>query len=64
MDVQHEEIGKAVPYPKGFFLSDELGMSPARRAPHLGEHTSSILTTDLGLTAAQVEILTTTGVAR
>ena len=64
VDVQHEEIGKAVPYPKGFFLSDELGMSPARRAPHLGEHTSSILTTDLGLTAAQVEILTTTGVAR
>lgn len=64
VDVEHDEIGKSVPYPKGFYLSDELGMSPARRAPHLGEHTTSILTNDLGLSAEQVEILKTTGVAR
>ncbi|MDA0301172.1 MAG: CaiB/BaiF CoA-transferase family protein [Chloroflexi bacterium] len=64
VDVEHEEIGKSVPYPKGFYLSDELGMSPARRAPHLGEHTSTILTKDLSLSAEQVEILKTTGVAR
>lgn len=64
VDVQHDEIGKAVPYPKGFYLSDELGMRPERRAPHLGEHTSSILTKDLGLSTAQVDILTSTGVAR
>lgn len=64
VDVEHDEIGKSVPYPKGFYLSEELGMSPARRAPHLGEHTTSILTNDLGLSAEQVEILKTTGVAR
>ena len=64
VDVQHDEIGKPVPYPKGFFLSDELNMRPERRAPHLGEHTRSILERDLGLSTDQIEILTTTGVAR
>ena len=64
VDVQHEEIGKAVPYPRGFYLSDELGMRPEQRAPHLGEHTRSILTRDLGIADTQVDILTTTGVAQ
>ena len=41
-----------------------MASAPPRRAPHLGEHTDSILTKDLGLSAAQVEILKTTGVAR
>lgn len=63
-EVDHPEIGKKIPYPRGFYSSDELGMRPERRAPHLGEHTRSVLTVDLGLADAQVDILITTGVAR
>ncbi|MEX2446364.1 MAG: CoA transferase [Dehalococcoidia bacterium] len=64
VQVEHEEVGRAVTYPRGFFVSDELGMRPERRAPHLGEHTRSILTADLGLSDTEVAALTETGVAR
>ncbi len=63
-DVEHEEIGKTVPYPRGFYKSDGLDVSPDGRAPHLGEHTRAVLTKELGIDATQVELLAQTGVVR
>ena len=62
--VEHAEIGKEVLYPRGFFLGDELGQWPERRAPHLGEHTHAVLQTDLGMDATHVDMLASTGVVR
>ena len=63
-DVQHDEIGRAVAYPRGLFVSESLGMRPERRAPHLGEHTRSILNGDLKLSDREVNALIEAGVAR
>ena len=62
--VQHDEIGRSVAYPRGLFVSESLGMRPERRAPHLGEHTRAILTRDLALSDREVDALIETGVAR
>ncbi len=63
-DIEHEEIGKTIPYPRGFYKSDGLDVSPDGRAPNLGEHTRAILTGELGLGAEQVDLLAQTGVVR
>ena len=62
-DVEQPEIGKSLPYPRGFWKSDGLDVSPDGRAPHLGEHTHAILH-ELDYDDAQISALTTTGVAR
>ena len=62
--VEHPEIGRAIPYPRGPFMSDALGIEPRARAPHLGEHTAQVLERDLGLDAARIAALTAAGVAR
>ena len=62
--VQHEEIGKTILYPRGLYSEDDLGATPSRRAPHLGEHTRPILRAELGLDEAAIATLTQTGVIR
>jgi hypothetical protein len=62
--VEHPEIGRAIPYPRGPFMSEALGIAPRGRAPHLGEHTRLVLEGDLGLPAAQVDALAAAGVIR
>ncbi len=62
--VEHPEIGRAIPYPRGPFMSDALGIEPRGRAPHLGEHTAQVLERDLGLDDAQIAALIAAGVAR
>ena len=62
--VEHPEIGRAIPYPRGPYMSDQLGIAPRGRAPHLGEHTRHVLEGDLGLPAAQIAALAAAGVIR
>ena len=62
--VEHPEIGRAIPYPRGPYMSDALAIAPRGRAPHLGEHTRQVLEGDLGLPAAQVDALAAAGVIR
>ena len=62
--VEHPEIGRAIPYPRGPYMSDPLGIAPRGRAPHLGEHTRQVLEGDLGLPAAHVDALAAAGVIR
>jgi crotonobetainyl-CoA:carnitine CoA-transferase CaiB-like acyl-CoA transferase len=63
-DVEHPEIGRNVPYPRGPFMAEALGIAPRARAPHLGEHTRQVLMSDLGLPAAQIDALAAAGVIR
>jgi crotonobetainyl-CoA:carnitine CoA-transferase CaiB-like acyl-CoA transferase len=63
-NVEHPEIRRAIPYPRGPFMCDALGIAPRGRAPHLGEHTRLVLEGDLGLPAAQVDALAAAGVVR
>ena len=62
--IEHPEIGKTILYPRGFYKSDGLDLSPDGRAPHLGEHTRAILTNELGCDDAQVDVLVQTGAVR
>lgn len=59
--VEHPEIGRAIPYPRGPFASDELQIEPRGRAPHLGEHTRQVLEHDLGLREVEIAALTAAG---
>src|SRR5438093_6170979 len=36
--IEHPEIGRAIPYPRGPIASDELEIEPTGPAPHLGAH--------------------------
>jgi crotonobetainyl-CoA:carnitine CoA-transferase CaiB-like acyl-CoA transferase len=63
-DVEHPEIGRAIPYPRGPYMAEALGIAPRGRAPHLGEHTRYVLATDLGLPAARIDALAAAGVIR
>jgi crotonobetainyl-CoA:carnitine CoA-transferase CaiB-like acyl-CoA transferase len=60
--VEHPEIGRSIPYPRGPYLSDGLQIEPRGRAPHLGEHTVQVLGGDLGLPDAQIAALAAAGV--
>ena len=62
--IQHPEIGRAVPYPRGPFGCDALGIEPRGRAPHLGEHTKQVLQKELGLSDADIASLTASGAIR
>jgi crotonobetainyl-CoA:carnitine CoA-transferase CaiB-like acyl-CoA transferase len=62
--VEHPEVGRAVSYPRGPFMSEPLGIAPRGRAPHLGEHTRQVLQADLGVPAAQIDALVAAGVIR
>jgi crotonobetainyl-CoA:carnitine CoA-transferase CaiB-like acyl-CoA transferase len=62
--IEHPEIGRAIPYPRGPVACDPIGIEPRRRAPRVGEHTRQVLQQDLRLTDQDIESLTTTGAIR
>jgi crotonobetainyl-CoA:carnitine CoA-transferase CaiB-like acyl-CoA transferase len=62
--IEHPEIGRAIPYPRGPVACDEIGIEPRRRAPHLGEHTRQVLQGDLGMNEKEIAVLTATGAIR
>jgi len=62
--IEHPEIGRSIPYPRGPFTCDALGIETRGRAPHLGEHTQHILAHDLGLSTDAIQALRAAGVIR
>lgn len=62
--VDHPQIGRAIPYPRGPFACDALGTEPRGRAPNLGEHTIEVLANDLGLDAQEIAALAAAGVIK
>jgi crotonobetainyl-CoA:carnitine CoA-transferase CaiB-like acyl-CoA transferase len=61
-NVEHPQIGRSIPYPRGPFACPELGTEPRGRAPNLGEHTRQVLTLDLGLNEQEMAALSAAGV--
>ena len=61
-NVEHPSIGRAIPYPRGPFACEALGITPRGRAPNLGEHTRQVLTQDLGLNQQEIAALAAAGV--
>ena len=62
--IEHPQIGRAIPYPRGPVACDELQIEPRGRAPHLGEHTRQVLEHDLGLREEEIAALTAAGAIR
>jgi crotonobetainyl-CoA:carnitine CoA-transferase CaiB-like acyl-CoA transferase len=62
--IEHPEIGRAIPYPRGPVASEAIGIEPRRRAPHFGEHTTRVLQRDLGLSEQEIAALIAAGAAR
>ncbi len=62
--IEQPEIGRTILYPRALHTNDLLGTRPKHRAPHVGEHTATILKNDLGVDDARIEALTKTGVVR
>jgi crotonobetainyl-CoA:carnitine CoA-transferase CaiB-like acyl-CoA transferase len=62
--IEHPQIGRAIPYPRGPVAADELQIEPRGRAPHLGEHTKQVLQHDLGLRDDEIAALTAAGAIR
>ena len=62
--IEHAEIGRAIPYPRGPVACDALQIEPHRRAPHLGEHTRQVLEQDLGLSDQDIASLIASGAIR
>ena len=62
--IEHPEIGRAIPYPRGPFACEELRVEPRGRAPHLGEHTRQVLAQDLGMNNDEIATLTASGAIR
>ena len=62
--IEHPEIGRAIPYPRGPVACDAIGIEPRRRAPSLGEHTRQVLQQDLGLSSQDIASLTAVGAIR
>jgi crotonobetainyl-CoA:carnitine CoA-transferase CaiB-like acyl-CoA transferase len=60
-NIEHPQIGRAIPYPRGPFACDALQLEPRGRAPNLGEHTRHVLTQDLGLNEQEIAALTAAG---
>jgi crotonobetainyl-CoA:carnitine CoA-transferase CaiB-like acyl-CoA transferase len=60
-NIEHPQIGRAIPYPRGPFTCDALQLEPRGRAPHLGEHTRQVLTQNLGLNEQDIAALTAAG---
>jgi crotonobetainyl-CoA:carnitine CoA-transferase CaiB-like acyl-CoA transferase len=62
--IEHPEIGRAIPYPRGPVACDAIGIEPRRRAPSLGEHTRQVLLQDLGLSSQDIASLMAAGAIR
>ena len=59
--IEHPEIGRTIPYPRGPVACDAIGIEPRRRAPHLGEHTRQVLSRDLGMRDNEIAALAASG---
>tara|TARA_Y100001934_G_scaffold275553_1_gene370232 strand:- start:17016 stop:18254 length:1239 start_codon:yes stop_codon:yes gene_type:complete len=62
--IEHPEIGRSIPYPRGPIACDALNIEPRGRAPNLGENTEAIMMYDLDMSAEEISALRTTGAAR
>lgn len=62
--IEQPQIGRGIPFPRGPFACDALGIEPRGRAPHLGEHTQDVLAHDLGLSTEAIDALRASGVVR
>jgi crotonobetainyl-CoA:carnitine CoA-transferase CaiB-like acyl-CoA transferase len=62
--IEHPEIGRAIPYPRGPVACDAIQIEPRGRAPRLGEHTKQVLQQDLGLSDQGFASLTAAGAIR
>jgi len=62
--IEHPQIGRAIPYPRGPVACDALQVEPRGRAPRLGEHTKQVLQQDLGLSNQDIALLTASGAIR
>jgi crotonobetainyl-CoA:carnitine CoA-transferase CaiB-like acyl-CoA transferase len=62
--IEHPDIGRALPYPRGPVACDAIQIEPRCRAPRLGEHTQQVLQQDLGLSAQDLASLTASGAIR
>jgi crotonobetainyl-CoA:carnitine CoA-transferase CaiB-like acyl-CoA transferase len=62
--IEHAEIGRAIPYPRGPVACDAIGIEPRGRAPRLGEHTRQVLQQDLGLSSQAIASLAAMGAIR
>jgi crotonobetainyl-CoA:carnitine CoA-transferase CaiB-like acyl-CoA transferase len=62
--IEHPAIDRSIPYPRGPFTCDALGIEPRRRAPDLGENTRAILANDLSMSAEAISALRASGAVR
>ena len=62
--IEHPELGRAIPYPRGPIACDAIGIEPRGRAPRLGEHTRQVLREDLGMSDGEIAALTASGAIR
>lgn len=62
--IEHPQIGRSIPYPRGPFTCEALMVEARGRAPDLGEHTRKVLSEDLHLSDAQIDALVAAGDAR
>ena len=60
-NIEHPQLGRAIPYPRGPFTCEPLGIEPRGRAPNLGEHTRKVLAQDLGLAEQDIAALASAG---
>ncbi|MFC1820899.1 CaiB/BaiF CoA transferase family protein [Thermodesulfobacteriota bacterium] len=61
-EMQHPELGIALPYPKYFFLSNLTENFVKNRAPLIGEDNQAIYVNELGLSGTEIKSLKETGV--
>ncbi len=62
--IDHPDIDRSIPYPRGPVACDALQIEPRGRAPRLGEHTKQVLQQDLGLSDQDVATLIASGAIR
>ena len=62
--IEHPQIGRSIPYPRGPVACAELQIEPRCRAPSLGEHTRHVLEHDLALSKEDIAALTASGAIR
>ncbi|MGH8013698.1 MAG: CaiB/BaiF CoA transferase family protein, partial [Candidatus Binataceae bacterium] len=62
VEVEHPELGRSFRYPGAPYLFNRTPWRVARRPPLVGEHTSEILTGDLGIEAGELATLAAEGI--
>ena len=62
VELEHQELGRTMPYPGHFFLSTETTTKIKRRAPLVGEHNTEVYKELLGLSDLEITELKNNGV--